>query len=260
MKYFVINLAKDVVRKNHMIEKLDSLNLDYEFIDAVYGLDITDNDMPSFYNAARAIKVRTSLAKSEIGCALSHIKIYQKIVQDNLPYAVILEDDVTINADINDVVTTLEKDGHLKSDTSDIIFLGGGRFRYSNWYPKKLTAQYKFVSVYDRAWGAYGYIITNAAARSLLTNITPIYTVIDYWDHYARNRWVSLKAVIPKVITISADGADSNIEVDRNLIGQHKKPSLTFSEFISRKIINNLIKKPLLVLLEKTLFRLSRTE
>lgn len=260
MKYFVINLAKDTVRKNNMINKLSDLNLDYEFIDATYGPDIADADLPYFYNESRAIKVRTTLAKSEVGCALSHIKIYQKIVQENLPYAVVLEDDVTINADTSDVIAILEKDGYLKRDASDIILLGGGRFRYSNWYIQKITDKYRFVPVYDRAWGAYGYIITNTAARSLLSNLVPVHTVIDYWDYYARNRWVSLKAVIPKLITIADDGVNSNIELDRNLIGKSQKPSLTACEFINRKIINNLIKKPILVLLEKTLFRLSRTE
>ena len=32
--------------------------------------------------------------KGEIGCALSHINLYKKIVSDKLSYAIILEDDV----------------------------------------------------------------------------------------------------------------------------------------------------------------------
>lgn len=36
----------------------------------------------------------SELISGAIGCYLSHIRIYKKIVEDNIPYAIIFEDDV----------------------------------------------------------------------------------------------------------------------------------------------------------------------
>ena len=81
---------------------LDKTGLDYEFVTAVDGRDLDLND--------RAIIAPEFLAKNDFpagsaGCALSHLHVYQRIIADGLDEALILEDDVTLPADLEESST-----------------------------------------------------------------------------------------------------------------------------------------------------------
>ncbi len=94
---FVINLAKSQNRRAHMQQQLGSLGLSYEFIKAVDGKAIKERDLPPIDHAfAEKLSYRKAPTKAEIGCALSHLKAYQKIVREGMEYACIMEDDVLI--------------------------------------------------------------------------------------------------------------------------------------------------------------------
>lgn len=45
MKIYIVNLEKDVERKASIKAQLDDLNLDYEFISAVYGKNLTQEEI-----------------------------------------------------------------------------------------------------------------------------------------------------------------------------------------------------------------------
>ncbi|PPS58612.1 hypothetical protein CRX72_19935 [Pantoea sp. BRM17] len=70
---------------NHKAQ-LDALNLDYEFVEAVDGTLMTADE-----RAAASAPINYAFLPGEIGCALSHQKIYQKIVDSNIEAAMILE-------------------------------------------------------------------------------------------------------------------------------------------------------------------------
>ncbi len=92
---FVINLDKDVERMHFMHEQLTKLNIPYTRESAVYG----KNYQPSLaeYDEVQALeKGRHALLPGEIGCALSHAHVIQKIVAEKISYALILEDDVEL--------------------------------------------------------------------------------------------------------------------------------------------------------------------
>ena len=70
--------------------KDDSLNLrDLEEINSQFD-----------FNRSRKLYGKTITA-GEVGCTLSHRKIYKQIVDDNIPYALLLEDDMAIQRDLN---------------------------------------------------------------------------------------------------------------------------------------------------------------
>ena len=82
MKIFIINLEKDKDRFNNICNQLQSYNFyNYERVDAIYGKDVYHN-----YN--------TKLRPSQLGCYLSLLKTCNKIVEQNLEYGIVLEDDV----------------------------------------------------------------------------------------------------------------------------------------------------------------------
>ncbi len=109
LKYYVINLKSQPERREHMRTQLDKLvalgGRAYEFFDAVDGRKLSTDDeslcshenrvILNFDNGRRLL-VEDELSPSEKGCALSHLKLYQKILDDGVQRAVIMEDDLDL--------------------------------------------------------------------------------------------------------------------------------------------------------------------
>ena len=77
-----------------MSEQLRKYNLDYEFIEAVDGRLLSENELENIcdYNNFKKHPSWGTRGKGIIGCALSHQKVYKKIVEKKLSKALILED------------------------------------------------------------------------------------------------------------------------------------------------------------------------
>jgi glycosyl transferase family 25 len=98
MHAYVINLVNSLDRRAHVTDELEKACLDYEFVTAVdgYKLDLHDHATitPSFLANARCVA-------GTAGCALSHLNVYRKIIDDGLDMALVLEDDVILPADLS---------------------------------------------------------------------------------------------------------------------------------------------------------------
>lgn len=95
---YVINLDKDVERMQFMHSQLNKLSIEYERFKAILLSEYTLSE--SEYNEDKAIKCGgRALLPGELGCALSHAKILQMVVDKNQPFALILEDDVVLPQD-----------------------------------------------------------------------------------------------------------------------------------------------------------------
>ena len=93
MKIFVINLKKDIEKKKNILTIFAKLNItNYEIFDAINGNTLTDFEINSnWYDPWSHLH----LTKGEVGCALSHYNLWQKIKTEN-KMAMILEDDFII--------------------------------------------------------------------------------------------------------------------------------------------------------------------
>ena len=99
MKYkiFVINLDRDVSRWCAMHMQLEKLGLPYGRFSAVDDREISDELLRRHYSAElNRRKYYVDLSRSEIACYISHLKVCEKILSENLDYAIILEDDIVL--------------------------------------------------------------------------------------------------------------------------------------------------------------------
>jgi glycosyl transferase family 25 len=104
---FVINLERDAERRRHMEAVLRGLGLEAEFVAAVDGRTLNDADRAA-YDADRALRVYgVAMMDSELGCYLSHYRLYARMVREGLETALILEDDVEISQDLPAVLEDL---------------------------------------------------------------------------------------------------------------------------------------------------------
>lgn len=208
MKIFIINLKNSTKRKDFMLKQLQKYNItNYEFIDAVDGNNLSIGEIQQNFDRETYNNFHKKHGKNEmymqkgaLGCALSHIMAYKKILNE-CENCLILEDDVIIskefaefansdfkfpnNIDIlyvgftsfvsrdigNVYLKSLKKDLYLKIDKEDNIKLGGVNF-YKNLEP---------------VYGTFGYMINKTTAKNILMNdkiIAEIDEMIRYLTCY----------------------------------------------------------------------------
>lgn len=170
-KIFIINLDKDVKRLTNAYEQLDKYEFkNYEKFTGIYGkqLSIDEiNDNTTFIGKLLA-------SKSMIGCGLSHIKLWQKIVNENIELSLILEDDFIFHDDFKNKL--------------DNILLNIPNNNYHLIYLSSCIFQNKYLKLYDINDYFYkqlfivqtlSYIITLDGAKKLLKYINKVSYHID---------------------------------------------------------------------------------
>lgn len=98
--FLLINMDRSKSRLDQCVSLLTQYNVDFHRIEGVDGRNLS----PQQLNAALAPSFSgyyKVLSKGEIGCYLSHRKCWEYMVERQLDYAVILEDDFTLQEDIN---------------------------------------------------------------------------------------------------------------------------------------------------------------
>jgi glycosyl transferase family 25 len=90
---FVISL-KGSPRRQVIGPALHALGIPFEFFDAVNGRLLSPADIAASYDGGH--RTNRQLSAPEIGCALSHMTLYRRIVAESIPAAIILEDDAIV--------------------------------------------------------------------------------------------------------------------------------------------------------------------
>ena len=171
-KVFVVNMKRSVDRRKIVSKHLKSFGIDFEFFDAVDGKLLSQDYIDIVYDKAKSKNNWFDLNRAEIGCALSQIGIYKKMIDENIQSAIIFEDDIIINENFVPTVTELEK----KVDPSiDLVLLGSFQAYYSKLNKKyQITENYEIQKMYSLCTGCYGYYITLNGAKICLQKNTPI--------------------------------------------------------------------------------------
>ena len=81
IKIFVINLKKSTDRRANVTSQMKKLGVDFEFIDGVDGRELSQSYVDSVFDKETAQKIWKPMTRGEIGCSLSHISIYKKMIK-----------------------------------------------------------------------------------------------------------------------------------------------------------------------------------
>ncbi len=208
---FVVNLKKDIKKQQHMQKLCQKFDLDVEFIEAVYGKDLTQKEVDEVYSEKRAREeIGRELSQGEIGCALSHKKIYKKMINKKMDMALILEDDIEFDADLLKILNKVE----YFNDDWELVLLGQHTATSrdkdtlsSIWARKSIVNGYKLVHPCEKAYGTYGYMITRNGAKKLLRHLDIIVKPIDLYT--GSRTYSNLYTVNPAVIRIHDDLSDN---------------------------------------------------
>ena len=126
------------------------------------------------------------LTRGGIGCAMSHIRIWEEIVKgDDIKgekYFVVLEDDVYVTHDFD---VKFQRYISEVPDKFDIIYLGTQYYvKYASLYRQNSDNENKQMlphvkRVLNDHYGTFGYIVSYSGAKKLLANVYPLTQQID---------------------------------------------------------------------------------
>lgn len=232
IKIYLVNLDRSPDRLAFMTKQLNYLNLPFERVSAVDGRQLSEELVSKLAVRSRIEEWPELLTPNMIACSLSHYNIYMKIQQDNVDYALILEDDVKIEADLPLILANIKK--LLNKEDVFLVYFHGEEKKFSSLDKVPIIgdyAIYKAISV----WGAYstgGYIISKEVAQKLSNYVFPIHTTPDSWGMFYRDGVIKgLWAVLPLVASSANFGSD---------IGYHKLNKMIRSvEKLPFRIISN---------------------
>ncbi|MBV8592286.1 MAG: glycosyltransferase family 25 protein, partial [Acetobacteraceae bacterium] len=94
---FVINLQRDTERRRHMEQQLEGLGLKAEFITAVDGRTLSQRERAACDRARSRRVYGREMTENEVGCYLSHHRLYERMIRERIETALIMEDDVRVD-------------------------------------------------------------------------------------------------------------------------------------------------------------------
>src|SRR5690606_1631962 len=128
---------------------------------AIDARQLTPQQLAQHFDADRARREGYSLSPGEVGCALSHVSIYREMVNEGIPYAVILEDDVCLAPDFAKLLDRENPEGLaslLPHEEPAMVQLTHVRraFRYGGW---RVSGGRRVVRPHGGVWLASAYFI-----------------------------------------------------------------------------------------------------
>lgn len=179
---YILNMKKDIAKLKHMEQMCSSWLSRYVFLEAVEGAALSAGEISKYYSEQDAIaEVGRPLSRGEIGCFLTHRKLYLEFLSSTYNCAIVLEDDVTIVSDIESLANSC-----LAWPGWDIIFLGHhGRSSTSSktlvsFWGRKELGGVTLAKPCEQVMGTYGYIISRQGAAKMLKNTQIIKKPIDH--------------------------------------------------------------------------------
>jgi GR25 family glycosyltransferase involved in LPS biosynthesis len=160
-KIFIINMKQSKDRLQKCVQQLNKFNIKYERFEAIDGKLLKEDQYEKISNICNYLLCNNQMK----GCALSHLKLLEKMVKEDIKKALIFEDDFIIDED------SIKKIDSLKNFDKGVVRLSclGPFCNYNVDEPIK-----SFLGV-----GLGAYLINNKDATKLYNKISKVIYHID---------------------------------------------------------------------------------
>ena len=201
-KIFVINLKDSADRFSYVKSQFDKLGLEIERIEGVDANSLTQEDINKVYSPEKNRKTYVRpLHKGQIACYMAHIKAWKAIIEQNLDYAFVLEDDIIVDCNFLSAMKFL--DAHFGQ--WDFVRL------QKNSKPKKIffekfLGNFSFVQYINTTGGAFAQVISHSAAKGMLDNLLPFGMPVDVNQQYYYKFGIKVESLRPPVISMGDVG------------------------------------------------------
>ena len=151
-KIYVINLEKDIEKRELMKKKLKKYNIKAKYIKAIDGKD------SNIFNEYLENKIKfnnTELYRTPgaYGCLLSHIKVLEDAIENKYNCICIFQDDIIFHKDFYNL---LEFQMNYINNDWDVLYLGSVQRKYINY-----NKNFYYVSKNNDVRGCFAFVIRN---------------------------------------------------------------------------------------------------
>lgn len=216
MKVYAINLKRSVERRKHIVRQLEKRRLNYELIEAVDGGKLTDEELNRLCDMEEAKRRPHKLTVGALGCALSHLKAYEKMLADGEEIALILEDDAVLPRGIDKILEQVEKNiGRREAILLHYFRVMPEKPILSRSEATALDSRHKLLYPVNFPMSGTAYVIKAETARALAEIKLPIRAEADDWGHFFGGGAIeSLRCVYPKPVSVSYAETQIQIKMD----------------------------------------------
>jgi glycosyl transferase family 25 len=219
MNLFVISLKKSVHRRAYMQQQLDAQGVSYEILDAVDGSALCEEELA--YHAQTTFPPWSSvntrhLMPAEVGCILSHLAVYRRMIDEGIDWACVLEDDARLTENLTEVFADLGD--CLDRSGVDLLLLGHygyyhGPSRGVESVPDRDSSapHERIVRAVEASVGSHAYLIKLSAARTLLEHAYPLRMPMDYLTGHASAIGLRMRVLNPPCAWQAHDAFPSTI-------------------------------------------------
>ena len=238
---FVLSLEGDEARRAPLLNSLAAMGFEPEVLIGVDGRnglpDWAEAEVDRNFGWSWDHRPSQHLTDGELACALSHVRAYQKIVNEGLPGAIIFEDDAIVSETLKPFIAVR---GY---EAGEMVLLGHHHtyvHRFSKTRLCKGAVGHRLVAT--RAY-THGYALTRGAAAYIVDRALPIHARADWPCDISRLKsW----AVDPQIAVQPEDRKDhSNLEAGRRTAHKQKPRYGSLSRSFSASFIKRMIRKRL---------------
>lgn len=200
----VISLLTVADRRKHIGKLFDSRGIPFSFFDAIHGRNtFGQNQWPWFYDPAVAEKKGgATLSLGDLGCAASHLTLWEQLAASNHEAWVIFEDDIVLSPRVNlaaleEVVQANGAGGITLLNHVSIFGYRRGRI------PLPLMGGEARFPIWGNMF-AGAYVMGRDAAVKALDYLhkEKLWAAVDTWGSYKNNDWgfchlAPLRVILP---------------------------------------------------------------
>lgn len=227
---FVISLHDAIDRRTEIARQLHNLGLSFEIVDATDGrAGLTRQHESLLDRPGTFVALGRNMTNAEYACALSHLGVWQRVLDQGLPGAVVLEDDAILDRSFADFLSAR---GH---DAAPLILLDHEKARAWYWTkPMRGPQGIKFMPIVGNADRTTGYTISFRGAAYLVAASFPLQRPADWPCDITPLKPL---AVLPQLVDRPEDETGSAIEASRNLSFSERRNRIkTIKERFRRKL------------------------
>lgn len=236
IKSYVISLASETTRRQHILDECSKFNITPEIIEAVDMRQATQSQIEELSAKLTHLKPKKQrwLSKGELGCALSHHNAYKRIIQNQDAFALILEDDAQFVTNPHILLQPENLEQIYQQYPFDILCIG-----YVKTLPQYLPYLYRRTPIKFRiqiqnihlgtlwkqfSYGTVAYIITKQGAEKLAAATQKPCATADDWLYFEQKLGIKILHSRPTFVLEALESLDSTIRHD-NYQNYHPKLS-----------------------------------
>jgi glycosyl transferase, family 25 len=204
---FVINMKQQTDRMESVAAQLHAQGLKFERFEAINGRALSDGEVAESYSDWwYRLFHGMAATKGNLGCSLSHRKIQQYIVGRNLPWAIILEDDIVLAPNFAKML------GEIERATREFDMMQLFSFRApSRKVSLSKSGAFEVMTYQNLHSSTAAYAMRLTGARKMLT-VAKIRTMPDRWCWMSAMTGLKCCAIWPYPITLHEElAANSSI-------------------------------------------------